>query len=123
MRNENERTIRSEHVTRRAVLALGLTVGLLTGSPLISADYGRELACVQTIDKPGIMDAVVSGGHLFFIGSGRLYVADITDPSSPQLIADCAFQGQGRQLVVGVPRAPQILTYISDDDGESWKAV
>jgi len=100
MLNEDRRAIRSERRIGWAMLALGFIVNLLTGSPLISADYGRELACVQTIDKPGVMDAVVSGGHLFFIGSGRLYVADITDPSSPQLIADCPFRGQGRQLVV-----------------------
>ncbi len=100
MLKENEQAVRSAHGTGWTLLALGLTANLLTGSPLIGADYGRELACVQTIDKPGIMDTVVSGDHLFFIGSGRLYVADITDPPSPQLIADCPFRGQGRQLAV-----------------------
>lgn len=41
------------------------------------------------------MDVVASGEYLFFIGSGRLYVAEITDPSSPQLIADCPFDLDG----------------------------
>ena len=52
-------------------------------------DYGRELVCIRTINKPGVMDAVVSGNHLFFIGRGYLYVADVCVPSAPKLIADC----------------------------------
>ena len=63
-------------------------------------EYGRELACVHTIDKPGAMDVVVVDDILFFIGSGKLYIADITNPASPQLIAQCPFRGQGRQLAV-----------------------
>ena len=82
------------------VFALGLAASLFVAQPASSADYGQELACVRTIDKPGIMDAVVSGDHLFFVGYGHLYIADITDPASPELIGDCPFQGNGRQLVV-----------------------
>lgn len=100
MLSNNEQTIRRKRLAGWTALSLGITATLLTGSPLIGEDYGPELACVQTIAKPGIMDAVVSGGHLFFIGSGHLHVADISDPSSPQLIADCPFRGQGRQLAV-----------------------
>lgn len=100
MPSEARRTMRGEGRIGWAAFAFGLSVNLLTASPFASADYGRELACVRTIEKPGVMDAVVSGNHLFFIGSGHLYVAGISDPSSPQLIADCAFRGQGRQLAV-----------------------
>ena len=46
------------------------------------------------------MDAVVVDDHLFFIGSGKLYIADIANPASPQVIAECPFRGQGRQLAV-----------------------
>ena len=82
------------------VFLLGFSLSLLVTPPAQSADYGRELACVQTIDKPGAMDAVVSGDHLFFIGYGHLYIADIIDPASPELIGDCPFEGDGRQLAV-----------------------
>ena len=79
---------------------MGFVLGLLVSSAAMCGEYGRQLACVRTIDKPGVMDAVVSGKHLFFIGSRHLYVADITDPSSPQLIGDCSFRGKGRQLAI-----------------------
>ena len=65
MPNENERNGCSAYGTGWAALVLGLTFNLLTDSSLVGAEYGRELACVQTIDKRGIMDAVVSGDYLF----------------------------------------------------------
>ncbi len=63
-------------------------------------EYGPELECTHVIDKPGVMDVVVSDGHLFFVGSGRLYVADISNPASPTVVGSCAFDGNGRQLAV-----------------------
>ena len=30
-----------------------------------NVDHGQELACIEAIAKPGVMDAVVSGNHPF----------------------------------------------------------
>ena len=87
-------------VSRITGLMISLALVVILSMSAGAADYGRELACVHTIDKPGVMDVVVVGNHLFFIGSGKLYIADIANPASPQLISECSFHGQGRQLAV-----------------------
>ena len=42
-------------------------------------------------------------------------------PSDEQRVAFVKLAGQGRALVVGVPRFPEIDVYVSRDDGESWE--
>ena len=63
-------------------------------------EYGQALACQATIEKREVMDVAVAGDLLFFVGSGRLYVADIRRPASPALVGECPFPGAGRQLAV-----------------------
>ncbi len=56
------------------------------------------------LDSPGwgpCMDAVVQGDHLFAIGRGKLYTADISDPEKPRLLGTLSGLGNTRQLVVG----------------------
>ncbi|MBT3376477.1 MAG: hypothetical protein HN742_41615 [Lentisphaerae bacterium] len=65
-----------------------------------ATDYGQELTCLTVIKKPSIMDTVVSGNHLFFIGRGRLWVADISEPEAPRIVGECRFRGTGRQITV-----------------------
>lgn len=64
-----------------------------------SRDYGPELECLATIDKTGVMDAVVEGDRLYFVGY-NLYVADISEPASPTVLGAAHFPGTGRQLAV-----------------------
>lgn len=64
------------------------------------ADYGTELTCLTTIEKPKVMDVVVSGDYLFFPGEERLYVADIANPTEPKVVGECPFRGTGRQITV-----------------------
>jgi len=45
------RTIRSKRDSGWTALALGLTITFFGGNPARSADYGRELACIRTIDE------------------------------------------------------------------------
>ena len=110
---KNIRNVRTEamhtgdrHAVYGSPLIASLAIACATvvgASRCVSNDteeYGRELACVHTMDTPGAMDAVVVDDHLFFIGSGKLYIADIANPASPQVIAECPFRGQGRQLAV-----------------------
>jgi hypothetical protein len=67
---------------------------------MADADYGQELTCLRTIEKPVVMDTVVVGDHLYFVGRGALYIADIADPANPRVVGECSFRGAGRQLVV-----------------------
>lgn len=67
--------------------------------PVETGDYGPELNCLATIDKTGVMDAVVEGDRLYFVGYS-LYVADIAKPASPTLLGAAHFPGTGRQLAV-----------------------
>jgi hypothetical protein len=41
-------------------------------------------------------------------------------PSDEQRVAFVKMGGQGRALVVGVPRYPEIAVYVSWDDGATW---
>jgi hypothetical protein len=46
------------------------------------------------------MAAVVSNDHLFFIGSGTLWVADLSRPTEPAVVGRVHFGGTGRQIAI-----------------------
>ena len=86
---------------RRAILAVALILLTATGTAMAQdAEIGKPLAPVATLDAPGAMDAAISGNHVFYIGSGALYAADISDPLHPKAVGKVAFGGKGRQMAI-----------------------
>ena len=67
---------------------------------MAGSEYGIELELVDALEEKGVMDVVVAGDHLYFVGANVLGVADITSPARPRMVARFSFPGRGRQLVV-----------------------
>ncbi len=60
------------------------------------------------------------GGRSWLRFSDGSEEALVALPSDEQRVAFVKMASQGRALVVGVPRFPEIDVYVSRDDGESW---
>ncbi|NLS77981.1 MAG: hypothetical protein GXY76_12040 [Chloroflexi bacterium] len=67
---------------------------------MTSSEYGIELKAVGALEEKGVMDAVVAGDYLYFVGANVLCVADITAPAHPRIVGRLPLPGCGRQLVV-----------------------
>ena len=79
-----------------AALFLAAT-GATMSAPI---DCGKALEPVATLECRGAMDAVVSGNHLFYVGSSYIYAADISDPLHPKEVGKARFGGRGRQIEI-----------------------
>lgn len=62
--------------------------------------FGPALKIVKDLGVGHCMDAAVVGDRLYVIGRGKLFVADITKPRSPKLLATLAGLGHNRQIEV-----------------------
>jgi len=58
-------------------------------------------------------------GHTFLSYPGGATEAFVANSDS-QRVAFVKMESAGRRLVVGVPREPEIVTYVSEDDGATW---
>lgn len=62
------------------------------------------------------------GGQTWLRFSDGSEEAEVAAESDDQRVAFVKMSTQGRALIVGVPRWPEIAIYISRDDGETWEA-
>lgn len=67
---------------------------------MTGSEYGIELEAVGALAEKGVMDAVVVGDYLYFVGANVLCVADILSPAQPRIVGRLSLPGCGRQLVV-----------------------
>jgi hypothetical protein len=131
----------------RNVFWLVYQAGASTVRLMTSVDDGRtfeEATAMPLADDLSYPFAVECNGILYVIGYragaqyirrtadlGRSFLAypdgstekQITSETDEQRVAFVKLQSGGRRLVVGVPNEPNIDTYVSDDDGGTWREV
>ncbi len=69
-----------------------------TGHP--QAPFGPTLKVIKNLGIGRCMDAAIAGDRLYVVGSGKLHVADITNPRSPKLLGTLTNLGRPRQIEV-----------------------
>ena len=69
-------------------------------APHPEALYGPELPLVASLGVGPTMAVAVQGERAYFIGRGRLRVADISRPAQPRVLGEIAGLGNTRQIVV-----------------------
>jgi len=70
------------------------------GAETVGRDFGPELPIVRRLGLGESMDAAVKGDTLYIIGRGRLYVADISQPTQPKIIGRLTGLGNTRQIEI-----------------------
>lgn len=60
----------------------------------------KKLEVFKNLNIGSCMDVAIEGNHSYIVGSGNLYIADITDPGSPLLKGKISGLGRVRQITV-----------------------
>ena len=96
-------SVRSFHT--RIILAVSLTLYPLGAAEIQTpghpeAQFGGILPHLTDLGVGSCMDAAISNGHLFVIGSGALHVFDISDPKAPKPAGRLDGLGRVRQIEI-----------------------
>jgi hypothetical protein len=82
------------------ILILVLAMDAMAENNASSTTYGKELQIVGKLGIGPCMDAAVCGKQAYFIGQGKLHIADISDPARPKVTGSLGELGNTRQIVV-----------------------
>lgn len=72
----------------------------LSPVPRPGPEYGPSLPILRDVGTGPVRDAAISGNRLYAIGAGQLFIADLSKPEAPAIVAKLGGLGNNRQVVV-----------------------